>query len=71
MTTPRELTEYIDRLNAVNDFDLAWHWTGNGYSRSIEVYEEEERHTLAVGTIDTIIDHIKVNLPDWGLEDVN
>lgn len=71
------LAEYIDRVNNLPQnieilgvpFDLAWKWVGNGDEPLIEVYEKADRHTLAIGSRETIIENLKIDLPSWGLVD--
>lgn len=66
----KELWQYLDALNAKNDFDLAWEWDGSDDEPYIRVYEEAERHELCGGDMSNIKESIQKALPHWGLEDV-
>jgi len=65
----RELQEYLDRLNALNDFDLAWEWDGDDETPFIRVFEEAEDHELCSGSKEDIIEKVRDSLGFWGLED--
>ena len=65
----KELQEYLDRLNAVNDFDLAWEWAGAESEPYIRVFEEADDHELCSGSETDIIERVRDSLGFWGLED--
>jgi hypothetical protein len=67
MTIP-ELREVIARINAEQDFDLAWRWAGTGETPTIEIYEEADGHMLTGGTLENIEERLRRDLPAWGLE---
>lgn len=65
-----DLTAYLDRVNTLNDFDLAWRWTPRTTPvPEIEVYEIADGHVLAEGNRDNIIDRVKRDLHLWNLKD--
>lgn len=66
----RELWQYIDRLNDINDFDLAWEWKGQDDEPWVRVYEQAENHELCGGSMDNIQERIRKALPGWHLQDV-
>lgn len=66
----KELWRYLDALNAKNDFDLAWKWTGEDDTPIVKVYEQADRHELCSGTMDEIKENIQKALPHWGLDDI-
>jgi hypothetical protein len=66
----KEITKYIDRVNALNDFDLAWRWHPDTRTEpEVEVYEDADRHILCIAPPDKVIETIKRYMADWGLED--
>lgn len=66
MTTV-ELSQRIARINSINGFDLAWEWAGQGDEPYISIYEQEERHILTEGPLETIDERLTDNLEAWGL----
>lgn len=65
----RDLIAYLRRVNDLNDFDLTWSWFGRGDTPLIEVYENEEHHTLAVAPVGEIIEKVRESLNHWHLVD--
>lgn len=65
----KELQNYLDRLNAANDFNLAWEWDGAEDEPYIRVFEEADNHELCSGTEEEIIELVRDSLGFWGLED--
>jgi len=66
----QDLGKYIASLNKLNDFDLAWRWSGADTEPWIEVYAETDEITLVMTTPAKAVEDMRAALPRWDLEDV-
>ncbi len=66
--TIQELRDVIARINAEQDFDLAWRWDGTDNEPYVLIYEQADRHELCIGPLVTMEKRLRKSLPAWGLE---
>ena len=68
--TPKQLSEFINKVNKLNDYDLVMRWAGTPPGDPyVEVYEEADFHVLATGvTPSEVHRRMLKNMPDWDLE---
>ena len=65
----KQLREYLERLNDVNQYDLDAEWVGSEDKPLVRVFEESDDHELCCGPEVEIVELVRESLGFWGLED--
>ena len=65
----KQLREYLERLNDVNQFDLEAEWVGLEDEPLIRVFKESDDNELCCGSEVEIVELVRESLGFWGLED--